>query len=73
MTPVCERILDAAAELVRAGSPVTVSAVAEQAGVARGTVYRYHSDRSALMTALVMLDPRSATCASRSSTWPCAA
>ncbi len=53
MTPIPERILDAAAALVRAGEPVTISAVAERAGVARGTVYRHHPDLSALTAALV--------------------
>lgn len=48
-----DALLDAAAGLVRSGAALTVAAVAAQAGVARGTVYRRWTDRDALVAALV--------------------
>jgi AcrR family transcriptional regulator len=48
-----DRLLDAAAELTMEGVPLSVSAVAARAGVARGTVYRRYADRDALAAALV--------------------
>ncbi len=49
-----ERLLNAAASLVRSGpiEAVTMEAVAEQAGVSRTLVYKHFSNRSALLGAL---------------------
>lgn len=46
-------LLAAAFSVVSSGAPLTVSAVAAEAGVSRGTVYRRFADRDALMAALV--------------------
>ena len=45
-----QRILDATVELLAAGGwpAVTIAAVADQAGIATGTVYRYVDDKDAL-------------------------
>jgi TetR/AcrR family transcriptional regulator, mexCD-oprJ operon repressor len=50
---VAEAILDAAASLLAAGGePPSMSDIAEAAGVARATVYRYFPSRDALLQAL---------------------
>jgi AcrR family transcriptional regulator len=48
-----DRILDAAADLVGAGTRPTMSAVADRAGVSRATVYRAFADLPTLTRALV--------------------
>lgn len=53
MVPLEERLLDAAAALAARGEPVSVAAVAAEAGIARGTVYKRYPDREALVAALV--------------------
>jgi AcrR family transcriptional regulator len=50
---VAAAILDAAAELLAAGGdPASMRDIAEAAGVARGTLYRYFPSREQLLTAL---------------------
>ncbi len=51
--PSDDLLLDAAAALVRRGEPLSVAAVATEAGVARGTVYKRFADREALSAALL--------------------
>lgn len=48
-----QRVLDAAASLVRAGRPLRIAEVATLAGVARGTIYRRFPDVTALAEALL--------------------
>jgi len=48
-----QAILDAAEELIRQQSPVTVAAVAAQAGVSRVTVYAHFATGDALLEAVV--------------------
>lgn len=45
-------LLDAAAALLARGAPLSVAAVAAEAGVSRGTVYRRFADRDAIVAAL---------------------
>lgn len=51
-------LLDAARDLLRAGGPLTVQALAEQAGVSRATAYRYFpsSDAVVLQATLPLCD-----------------
>jgi AcrR family transcriptional regulator len=53
MQPPADPILDAAAGLVGEGTPLSMSAVAARAGVARGTLYRRFADLAVLTQALV--------------------
>lgn len=48
-----DALLSAAEALLAEGRALTISAVAERAGVARGTVYKRFPDRDALVAALV--------------------
>lgn len=48
-----DQLLDAAAAIVRRGEPLSVSAVAAEAGIARGAVYRRFADKESLAAALV--------------------
>jgi AcrR family transcriptional regulator len=48
-----EAVLDAAERLLRAGRPLTFSALSEEAGVSRPTVYAHFPGRQAVLAALV--------------------
>jgi len=47
-------LLDAARELLRSGRPLTVQAVADQAGVSRATAYRYFSSNDSVAVQATM-------------------
>jgi AcrR family transcriptional regulator len=47
-------LLDAARELLRAGRPLTVQSVADQAGVSRATAYRYFSSNDSVAVQATM-------------------
>jgi len=61
-----EAILDAGESLLRSGREPTISAVAEQAGVSRPTVYSHFEDRRAIIEAIVERAVGRATSAVRS-------
>ena len=46
-------LMDAAAAMLAANETLTLSALAEKLGIARGTLYRRYADRDALVAALV--------------------
>ncbi len=52
MSDSADRILDAARRLLDRGDALSVSAVAREAGLARGTVYRLHPSKEALHAAV---------------------
>ena len=52
-----ERIVSAARELVAAGTPLSVGAVARRAGVSRITVYNRFGSRAGLLGSLVRVEP----------------